>query len=145
MAALRNKFPDSAIHVVDFSELNLVEQVKLVQSADVLVGHHGASMTHVLFLPPEAAVVEIMPPFFPTRGLRSVGRMRGLTHFSGRNIWPAEYEQAVHGTPLPAGWQRPQSDDGWQEKEWAYMTEEGFVGLVEAAVRNQMNRRYHGR
>jgi len=84
----------------------------------VLVGHHGAGTVYVLFLPPEAAVVETIPPFFPTCGFRSIARMRGLTHFSGRSLWPAEYEQAVYGAPLPEGWQPPQTDDGWEEKEW---------------------------
>lgn len=141
---LRLKYRKSSINVVDFADLTLKEQVKLVQSTDVLVGHHGAAMTHVLFLPPEAAVVEIMPPFFEMRGFRSVARMWGLAHFSARCMWPEEWNATVNGVPLPEGWQPPQTKAGWQEAEWAYMTEENFVGYVEAAVRHQQNRRYDG-
>ena len=144
VATLRKKHPGSVINVVDFATISLLDQVKLVQSTDVLVGHHGAGMTHVLFLPPEAAVVEIMPPWFPTRGFRSVARMRGLTHFSGRCMWEEEYNAVVGGVPLPEGWRAPQSAAGWQEREWAYMTEEGFVDIVNAAILSQKNRRNDG-
>ncbi|KAK0715991.1 hypothetical protein B0H67DRAFT_582158 [Lasiosphaeris hirsuta] len=140
-ARLRERHPRARFHVVDLAALSLREQVALVQDSDVLVGHHGAGMTHVLFLPAEAAAVEIFPPVFPSLGFRHVARMRGVTHFVGHCMWHEEWDWVVNGVALPEGWTPPANEAGWQEAEWTYMAEDEFVGLVDAAVRSQLNRR----
>lgn len=141
-ATLRTRYPKSNITVADFATLSLEEQLNLVQQTDVFVGHHGAAMTHTLFLNPEAAVVEIYPPVFPSRGFRSLARMRGLSHFGANCMWPEEWNQTVNGVPLPEDWQAPKDPVRWQSAEWTYMTDGEFLGIVDAAVRNQRNKRY---
>ena len=37
------------------------EQLRIVQSTDVLVGMHGAALAHALLMPPHAALVELWP------------------------------------------------------------------------------------
>lgn len=140
--ALKTRYPKSNITVYDFAAISLPEQLRVVQATDVFVGHHGAAMTHSVFLPPEAAVVEILPPVFPMRGFRSLARMRGLAHFGANCMWPEEWNATVNGVPLPQGWTAPKEPVGWQEAEWTYMTDEQFLGIVDAAVRNQMNKKY---
>lgn len=144
VATLQERHPKSTINVVDFGQISFEEQLRLIQSTDVYVGHHGAGMTHLMFLPPDAAGVEIFPPFFHMRGFRSISRMRGVTHFSGRCMWKEEWDLVENGVPLPQGWTPPQTDDGWQSREWTYMLDEDFVELVNAAVRNQQNRKSDG-
>jgi hypothetical protein len=139
---LKSRYPRSSITVYDFATKSLEEQLRIVQDTDVLVGHHGAALTHSIFLNPEAAVVEILPPVFSMRGFRSLARMRGLAHFGANCMWPEEWNKTVNGVPLPEGWTAPQEPVNWQSAEWTYMTDEQFLGLVDAAVRNQMNKRY---
>lgn len=43
---------------VDFVDLSFREQLALVRRTDVLVGAHGAGLTHALFLPPGAHLIE---------------------------------------------------------------------------------------
>jgi glycoprotein 2-beta-D-xylosyltransferase len=47
-----------------FSSQTVRQQVALVQSACVMVGAHGAGLSHVLFAPPEVHMLEIQTPGF---------------------------------------------------------------------------------
>ena len=46
------------VQVVDFVDLSFREQLLLVRRTDLLVGVHGAGLTHALFLPPGAHLIE---------------------------------------------------------------------------------------
>lgn len=50
--------------VVDFSDMPFREQVRLMQSAEVLIGAHGAGLTNLLWMPVGGRVVELEPPSF---------------------------------------------------------------------------------
>ncbi|KAK3352889.1 hypothetical protein B0T25DRAFT_568137 [Lasiosphaeria hispida] len=110
VARLKEKHPRARFSVVDFAALSLLEQVKV------------------------AAAVEIFPPVFPSLGFRHVARMRGVAHFVGHCMWYEAWDRVVHGVAVPEGWTPPESEAGWQEAEWTYMTEDDFVGLVDAAI-----------
>jgi protein O-GlcNAc transferase len=142
VGTLKARYPKSTITVADFAAISLEEQLNLIQQTDIYVGHHGAAMAHTIFLPSEAAVVEILPPVFPMRGFRSLARMRGLSHFGANSMWPEEWNQTVNGVPIPEGWVAPKTPVDWQSNEWTYMTDDQFLGLVDAAVRNQQNKRF---
>ncbi|KAK3353147.1 hypothetical protein B0T25DRAFT_203085 [Lasiosphaeria hispida] len=142
MATLRARWGGRVrFHVVDFAAIELREQVRLVLGSDVLVGHHGAGLTHVLWLPTESAVVEILPPVFSNLGFRYLSRDRGHVHLTMHEMWPEEWNKTVNALEYPQGWKAPTSDGGWQEFEWSYMTEDEFVGTVEAAIRSQVGRK----
>jgi len=47
------------VKVVRFEELGFGEQLREVREADVLVGIHGAGLSHVLFMSPGATMVEL--------------------------------------------------------------------------------------
>ncbi|KLU90202.1 hypothetical protein MAPG_09166 [Magnaporthiopsis poae ATCC 64411] len=140
MDKVRHRYPNSKVNVADFATLNLREQIELAMATDVLFGHYGAGMTHLFFLPPDAALVELTSN--KTRKFRSVTRMRGIAHFETEVLQGPEYEHLVHGKPIPAGWLPGMKDDKWQERKFAYLLEEEFLASVHAAVRNQRNRRY---
>lgn len=143
MEKMHAQHPGYAINVVDLALMSKREQVALLQSTDVLVGHHGAGMSYVMFMRPDSAVVEILPPFFLSRGFRWVARMRGLVHFVGKAMWKEEYAYRVDGIPIPDGWQPTVQGDGdangWQSEEWIWMTHEEILSLVDAAVKSQLN------
>lgn len=141
MEKVRRRYPNSKVNVADFATLGLREQVELAMTTDVLIGHHGAGMTHLFFLPPDAAVIELTSN--KTRKFRSVTRLRGIAHFETDVLEGPEYEHLVHGKPIPHGWMAGMEDDKWQSRKFAYVLEEEFLATVDAAVRNQRNRRYH--
>ncbi|KAK5163044.1 uncharacterized protein LTR77_010979 [Saxophila tyrrhenica] len=68
LEALEARFPHMTIRLVDFAELDLADQIQIAHSTDILVGVHGAGLTHGMFLPHRSAIVEIQPP-----GLVNVG------------------------------------------------------------------------
>lgn len=143
MEKMHAQHPGYAINVVDLALMGKKEQIALLQSTDVLVGHHGAGMSYVMFMRPDSAVVEVLPPFFLSRGFRWVARMRGLVHFIGKAMWKEEYMQAVEGIPIPEGWKPTVQGDGdaneWQTEEWIWITHEEVLGLVDAAVKSQLH------
>ena len=51
------------VEAVDFGRLGIEQQLRVVRSADVMVGYHGAALTLSLFMPPESALVEIEGSF----------------------------------------------------------------------------------
>lgn len=76
------------------------EQLRLVLVTDVLVGMHGAGLTHALFLPPHAGLIE----FFPSRRAHQNEHFRriALNHklkylrwtLDGRHLEGAPFVQA---------------------------------------------------
>jgi len=143
MAKVRARYPESKVNVVDFGSISLREQVALAADTDVFIGHHGAGLMHLLFLPSDAAVVEITSS--RARKFRTITRLRGIAHFEADCLEEPEYGHIVNGTPLPEGWRAGADDQHWQSREYAYLIEDDFLGWVDAAVRNQKNKRYERR
>jgi len=46
--------------IIHFEKLSFLEQVSLLNETSIFAGVHGANMTNLLFLPPGAAVVELL-------------------------------------------------------------------------------------
>jgi len=67
LEALRQKFPSCEVDFVTFETMNMKQQIATVMNADVLIGVHGAGLSHVLFSPQNAAVVELFPAGFSSR------------------------------------------------------------------------------
>ncbi|KOS20344.1 EGF domain-specific O-linked N-acetylglucosamine transferase [Escovopsis weberi] len=81
VAALRAAIPHMALDVVDFAALPLAAQLAAVRRTDLLVGVHGAGLTHLMFLQPGSAVVEILPEGFQHKGFRNLAQMLGHGYF----------------------------------------------------------------
>jgi EGF domain-specific O-GlcNAc transferase len=70
------------VQLVDFAALPFSEQVRVAHETDVLVGIHGAGLTHCMFMRQSAgAVVEIQPRGMDHNGFRNVAAMRGLGYY----------------------------------------------------------------
>ena len=48
---LKSKFPVVKIELVNFAAFSFAEQLRIVRCTDILVGVHGAGLTHGMFLP----------------------------------------------------------------------------------------------
>ena len=57
---------DAAVALLNgvFSSMTMRQQVEAAQAACVIMGAHGAGLSHVLFAPPGAHVLELQPPAF---------------------------------------------------------------------------------
>jgi capsular polysaccharide biosynthesis protein len=93
---------DVVVRVAAFEELAVREQLALVVDTDALVGMHGAGLTHALFLPPWAGVIELFPAYQSprTRHFRSIARWRRLFYAHWQNRDPAR-EHADFRTEVP--------------------------------------------
>jgi protein O-GlcNAc transferase len=80
--ALKTKFPSVLVRLVDFAELEFAEQVRVAHSTDILVGVHGAGLTHGMFLPPNSAVVELQPPNLNHLGFDLMSKSLGHRYYT---------------------------------------------------------------
>jgi len=65
------------LEVVDFEHLSSPQQLRIIRETDLLIGIHGAGLTHTMFLPPGAALFEILPGNVGKRGFRNLAQMLG--------------------------------------------------------------------
>lgn len=80
-ARLQENYPKYTINVVDFAALTIKEQILVMQTTDVLIGIHGAGMTHLMWLPEHSVVGEILPPGLNGHLFRNMAKMRNLPYF----------------------------------------------------------------
>lgn len=144
----RMRWPNVKFKTVDFAKLTLKEQVLTIRDTHVLVGVIGAAMTHILWLPEESSVAEIMPPNSHYAGFRNLAKMRGLHYFTthGEDImangethedWVAHESGGTNGTDTES------VKRDWQSDEWLYLKDEKFQALIDAAIHGQLNRGYN--
>jgi glycoprotein 2-beta-D-xylosyltransferase len=57
---------DAGVSVLNgvFSSMTMREQVQMAQDSCVMVGAHGAGLSHILFSPPNVHMLELQPPAF---------------------------------------------------------------------------------
>ena len=85
-----------AVH--DFAALSLRDQVDVVSATDILVGAHGAALTHLLFLPRHGVAVEVV-----ARPARATYRLfPHMATWSGHRLLRVEAEEtfSLSGTFL---------------------------------------------
>lgn len=145
--AVKEKFPSVEIDVVDFGALPFGDQLRVAQKTDVLVGVHGAGLTHTMFLREGVtAVVELQPSDMGGNymGFRNLANMRNVGYFRAHanplrrrstkergEAWPAraimddDVEYAASAVDKRASW----------HTEDFQMEQEAFVQLVGAAIR----------
>ena len=62
-ASLRNKFGAESLQVANFNRnVTMLEQIGLIRRTNILIGVHGAGMTHMIWMPPfKSSILEIYP------------------------------------------------------------------------------------
>lgn len=66
-----------------FSNMNMKEQVQMAQDSCVIVGAHGAGLSHILFAPPGVHMLELQPPAFQRPHFIAYSTWAGAHH----HIW----------------------------------------------------------
>ena len=82
VTALKSRFPNVTVSLVDFEPLSLREQISIARRTDILVGVHGAGLTHSLFTPPGSALVELSPTRLDFKGFRSLANLAGNEYYA---------------------------------------------------------------
>lgn len=91
LSSLKTEFPNHKIRGYQLDRLPMQKQLQIIAQTDVLIGMHGAGLTHALFLPKHAALLELFPGSGSTPAhFKSLARWRGLKYMcwfgkSGRN------------------------------------------------------------
>jgi len=81
----------------DPGALPIAEQIRLVRGADVLVGVHGAGLSHVAWMRPgSCSLVEILPP---REGV--VPQMRGAARRQSASMWTRSRDHRVAVAAAP--------------------------------------------
>ncbi|KAL1891823.1 hypothetical protein Sste5346_007365 [Sporothrix stenoceras] len=149
--ALRTRFPTDNVIIqsIDMATLSLPDRLKVVQDTDVLVGVHGAGLTHTMFMRRGAgAVVEIQPSGLAYKGFRNLAAMTGQPYFSAEAEMVAQGEETEEeradfdgNTKAPARSTSKKGNDPpkvWQASN-VRMEEERFLALVDVAIKSVYN------
>jgi capsular polysaccharide biosynthesis protein len=79
-----------------FSSMSLRQQVQAAQAACVMVGAHGAGLSHILFSPPGVHMLELQPPAFQRPHFIAYSTWAGATH----HLWALSNSQPGVGEVL---------------------------------------------
>jgi protein O-GlcNAc transferase len=123
ISILKSKFPAVKIELVDFAAFSFTEQLKIVRRTDILVGVHGAGLTHGMFMPPGSTMVEILPSGVAHKGFRNMAKLLGHNHFSS------------HATDRPG-----QAATGDWKYDDVFLEEDRFMELMDVAIKSMYNR-----
>ncbi|KAL3469294.1 hypothetical protein BJX99DRAFT_241620 [Aspergillus californicus] len=130
-AHLESEIPNVRVQSVDFAAISFAEQLAVAQQTDVLVGVHGAGLTHGMFLPLHSAMVEILPLDLNHKGFRNIAALLGHAYFSAhasQSVLPLAPE--VPGTSKTHDW----------HKEDIYIEKDKFMDLMNVAIKLFYNR-----
>jgi protein O-GlcNAc transferase len=126
LETLKAKFPKVEIKAVNFATYSFAEQLKIVGNTDILVGVHGAGLTHGMSLPKGSTVVEILPPVVDHKGFRNMAKLLGHHYFSSHGIAP-----------------RGQTSTGDWHYDDIFLEENRFMELMDVAIKSMYNRGLH--
>jgi len=74
--------PEATVDAVQIDKLNMQQQLQRISDTDVLVGMHGAGLSHAVFLPHWAAVIELVPRYWSAESnqFRKIAEWRNLVY-----------------------------------------------------------------
>ena len=64
IAKLRKKFSNYTIRGVQIDLFDMKQQLEFITTTDILIGMHGAGLTHSMFLPKHAGIIELIPNYW---------------------------------------------------------------------------------
>ncbi|WKY03942.1 hypothetical protein Q1695_005150 [Nippostrongylus brasiliensis] len=86
------EIPDIVLKVVDYNgRVPFLSQLATTHNSDVFIGMHGAGLTHLLFLPDWAAIMELYN-CGDRDCYKDLARLRGVKYFT----WSKDKEHLVH-------------------------------------------------
>lgn len=86
-------FPRASVKGVQLDQLSFKRQLETIVNTDILISMHGAGLSHILFLPPHAGVVEMFPlywkKYFGASHFRAMAKWRHLKYSAWQNLNPS--------------------------------------------------------
>lgn len=82
-AELEQELSRLGLRAVSFSGMPLLEQIRIIRAARLIVAPHGAGLTHLAFARPGTVVLELMPLVSKPRArmaMAHISRIRGHRH-----------------------------------------------------------------
>ena len=87
LTAVQRQYRDHRVKGVQIDLFDMQQQLQFISDADILVGMHGAGLTHAVFLQKHAGVIEFVPNYFSSSN----------EHFSAISSWrKLHYEKWVN-------------------------------------------------
>ncbi|XP_025106571.1 beta-(1,2)-xylosyltransferase-like isoform X3 [Pomacea canaliculata] len=80
--------PADRVRGLQLDALPMKEQLSIIVDTDILLGMHGAGLSHTLFLPPHGALLEFFPTYWSQANVhfRRMAGWRGLHYQTWENI-----------------------------------------------------------
>jgi protein O-GlcNAc transferase len=107
------------VNLIEMATIPFEKQVELMRDTDIYIGMHGAGMTHVLWLPEEAVVLELHPKNWHQSSMRNLSKNMGKTYLAWHNIHD---KNVVDEKAL-----------------WTHVEEEEFTRVIQSAVQNVLS------
>ncbi|KAJ8301545.1 hypothetical protein KUTeg_020532 [Tegillarca granosa] len=87
LQAIEKLLPGHNVIGIQTDHYNMTEQLRYISNTDILVGMHGAGLSHTLFLPKHAGLIELYPNYWPmaNRHFRAMAKWRTLHYSSWQN------------------------------------------------------------
>lgn len=86
------------VKVVDFAKISYRDQLQIIANTDVLIGVHGNGLTHLVFLPDQASIIE----FFDgeeSAFYRTFAQMRGINYYGNTHQrWITNEYKELHNS-----------------------------------------------
>ena len=95
-ARFRRILRDRGFDEVILEELAFIEQVQVVAQADVVMGDHGAGLSHIVFCKPDAQVIEILSPAWPRPHFWAIASQLDLRYYCLFGDRPVRSVRARH-------------------------------------------------
>lgn len=120
------RIPGVEMHVaLNFDSIPFEEQVRQSASADILIGPHGAGLTHVLFMRPHSVLIELLPHAWADPGYRTLSHYTGLVYMHWQQT-----EEALSEEVLTVG----NTTRSTGRSNSFHVDVEAVVGLLTAAI-----------
>ncbi|KAK2163636.1 hypothetical protein LSH36_76g06021 [Paralvinella palmiformis] len=104
MKSVQEKYPTYRIRGMQIDMFDMRKQLSAIVSTDILIGMHGAGLTHSLFLPAHAAVIEMIPNYWSAAfdHFYAISKWRNLIYKKWSNEDP--HNEVPNGyTKIPTG------------------------------------------
>ncbi|KAH3785795.1 hypothetical protein DPMN_163889 [Dreissena polymorpha] len=84
---ISESFPTHNVKGIQIDALPMQKQLEIIARTDILIGMHGAGLSHTLFLPRHSGLVEMFPAYYTSknRHFRAMACWRNLLYSSWEN------------------------------------------------------------
>jgi hypothetical protein len=127
---LQERYPDVKVQTIDFAALPFGEQIRIIRETDILVGVHGAGLTHGMFLREGSVMAEMLPKDLDHKGFRNLAGLMGHTYFSLHATKPPSNDAPAKSVSRAETWQN----------ENVFVEKERFMDLMDVAIKTLYNK-----